>query len=296
MIRISVPGTSANIGPGFDTLGLALNIYNYFRFEEISHGIEITGCNKEFSNENNLVYKSMLKVFDKIGYLPKGIKIDIDANIPVSRGLGSSAACILGGVMGANCLAGAYLSKEEILEIATEIEGHPDNIAPALFGGLVISIMEDSKVIYNKFDVYTGVKFVALIPDYTLSTKESRAVLPATISHKDAIYNISRVSLLLSSLSNGRFDLLKYAVKDSLHQPYRGRLISGFYDIINKCEEIGCLGLYLSGAGPTIMAIVDEKDNDFILKIKKYLKSINYTWEVKELRLDSYGTIIEEIN
>lgn len=296
MIRISVPGTSANIGPGFDTLGLALNIYNYFRFEEISHGIEITGCNKEFSNENNLVYKSMLKVFDKIGYLPKGIKIDIDANIPVSRGLGSSAACILGGVMGANCLAGAHLSKEEILEIATEIEGHPDNIAPALFGGFVISIMEDSKVIYNKFDVYTGIKFVALIPDYTLSTKESRAVLPATISHKDAIYNISRVSLLLSSLSNGRFDLLKYAVKDSLHQPYRGRLISGFYDIINKCEEIGCLGLYLSGAGPTIMAIVDEKDNDFILKIKKYLKSINYTWKVKELRLDSYGTIIEEIN
>ncbi|TCU75552.1 homoserine kinase [Tissierella praeacuta] len=296
MIRISVPGTSANIGPGFDTLGLALNIYNYFRFEEISHGIEITGCNKEFSNENNLVYKSMLKVFDKIGYLPKGIKIDIDANIPVSRGLGSSAACILGGVMGANCLAGAHLSKEEILEIATEIEGHPDNIAPALFGGFVISIMEDSKVIYNKFDVYTGIKFVALIPDYTLSTKESRAVLPATISHKDAIYNISRVSLLLSSLSNGRFDLLKYAVKDSLHQPYRGRLISGFYDIINKCEEIGCLGLYLSGAGPTIMAIVDEKDNDFILKIKKHLKSINYTWKVKELRLDSYGTIIEEIN
>ncbi|WP_313757853.1 homoserine kinase [Tissierella sp.] len=296
MIRISVPGTSANIGPGFDTLGLALNIYNYFRFEEMSYGLEITGCDKEFSNENNLVYKSMLKTFDRIGYLPKGIKIDIDAKIPVSRGLGSSAACILGGVMGANCLTGAPLSKEEILEIATEIEGHPDNIAPALFGGLVVSIMEDGKVIYNKFDVSTGIKFVALIPDFTLSTKESRAVLPTAISHEDAIYNISRVSLLLSSLSNGRFDLLKYAVKDSIHQPYRGKLISGFYDIINKCEEIGCLGLYLSGAGPTIMAIVDEKDNDFILKIKKYLKSINYTWEVKELRLDSYGIIVEEIN
>lgn len=296
MIKIKVPGTSANIGPGFDTLGLSLNLYNSFIFSEIPNGLEITGCDESFSNEDNLIYKSMLKVFNRIGYLPKGIKIDIDSNIPISRGLGSSAACILGGAMGANYLAGAPLSKEEILEIATEIEGHPDNIAPALFGGLVVSIMEDNKVIYNKIDVSPGIKFVALIPDFTLSTKEAREVLPSNISQKDAIYNISRVSLLISTLSNGRFDLLKYAVRDSLHQQYRGKLIPGFFDIFNKCEEIGCLGLYLSGAGPTIMAIVDEKDDNFRIKIKDYLKSINYNWDIKEFRLDLQGIIVEKIS
>ncbi|NMB27042.1 MAG: homoserine kinase, partial [Tissierellia bacterium] len=126
MINVKVPATSANIGPGFDTLGLALNLYNTFTFQEISKGLEINGCEYSFANQNNLVYTSMLKTFDKIGYPVKGIKINMDTNIPISRGLGSSTSCILGGVIGANELAGSPLSKEKILEIATDIEGHPD--------------------------------------------------------------------------------------------------------------------------------------------------------------------------
>lgn len=292
MIKIKVPGTSANIGPGFDALGVALNVYNSFIFKEIPYGLEIIGSNKAFANERNLVYRSMLEVFDRIGYSPKGIRVEMNTDIPISRGLGSSAACILGGVMGANELAGSPLSKEEVLEIATEIEGHPDNIAPALFGGLVVSIMEDKKVFYNKINVCPGIKFVALIPDFTLSTKEARAVLPSTISYKDAVYNVGRVSLLLSSLSNGRFELLKHGVKDSLHQQYRGNLIPGFFDIFNKCEEIGSLGIYLSGAGPTIMTIIDENDNKFATEISNYLNSINYHCNVREFRLDLQGVLI----
>ena len=172
MVKVKVPATSANIGPGFDTLGLALNLYNTFKFQEISKGLEINGCEDNFANQDNLVYTSMLKTFNEIGYSVKGIKIDMNTNIPISRGLGSSAACILGGVIEQMSY---WLSpfKGEILEIATDIEGHPDNIAPALFGGLVISIMEDNQILYNKIDISKGIKFVALIPDFILSTKEA---------------------------------------------------------------------------------------------------------------------------
>lgn len=289
MIKVRIPATSANIGPGFDSLGMALNIYNTFIFEEISEGLEIIGCDEKFNNDNNLVYTSMMKTFKKTGYDPKGVRIIMDTEIPVSRGLGSSAACILGGVIGANILSGGLLSKDDILEIATEIEGHPDNVAPALFGGLVVSIMENNKVYYNNINIAKGLKFVALIPDFTLSTEKARSVLPSQIPYKDAIYNVSRVSLLLSALTNGRFDLLKYAIKDILHQPYRGKLIPDFYNIIDKCQELGSLGSFLSGAGPTIMSIIDENNNDFIVEIRKYLDLLNNDWHIKELELDLSG-------
>lgn len=294
MIKVKVPATSANLGPGFDALGLSLNLYNTFIFQEIEKGLEIIGGDKAFANEKNLVYRGMLKTFERVGYSPKGIKIHMELQIPISRGLGSSAACILGGVVGANYLAGDPLSKEEILELATEIEGHPDNIAPAFLGGLVVSIMEGKKVIYDKVKVQNGIKFVALIPNFTLSTAEARRVLPKDIPYGDGVHNISRVALLLSALSNGSFELLKYAVKDTLHQPYRGRLIPNYFNIVSKSEALGCLGVYLSGAGPTIMTIIHEDDNSFIQEIKNYLKSLDNTWSIKELQIDLAGTIIEK--
>lgn len=296
MINVKVPATSANIGPGFDTLGLALNLYNRFSFSEISEGLEINGCKEYNTNEDNLVYTSMLKVFDKIGYTPKGIKIEIDTDIPASRGLGSSATCILGGVIGANKLANSPLSKDEILEIATEIEGHPDNIAPALFGGLVASVVDNNKIYYNKINITNGIKFVALIPDFTLSTSSAREVLPKTIPYEDGVYNVGRLALLLSAFSNGRFDLLKTSLEDRLHQPYRGKLIFGLDDVIDKCYKLGCLGAYISGAGPTLMAIVQSDDKDFKSEIKEYLNFNNYNWDVKELYLDLQGTTIDNKN
>ena len=289
MFKIKVPGTCANLGPGFDTLGLALKLYNTYHIEETEKGLEITGCQKEFADENNLVYTSMVHCFKKTGYKPKGIKIHMETEIPISRGLGSSAACILAGVMGANLIAGSPLDKEEIFKMATELEGHPDNIAPALFGGLVVSLMDGEDIYYNKIDVHEGIKFLALIPDFTLSTREARGVIPKTIDFKDAVFNVSRVSLLLSALVNGKFGLLKYGVKDSLHQNYRGKLIADYFEIVKTCEELGSLGTILSGAGPTIMNIVVENDDEFAEKIKEYLKSLENKWEVKELHLDLNG-------
>lgn len=292
MINIRVPATSANLGPGFDSLGIALSLYNKFSFEEISEGLEIIGSLDGEEDKDNLVYTSMLKTFDTIGYKIKGLRIKIESNIPVSSGLGSSGTCILGGVMGANKMAGSPLSIDEVFKLATEIEGHPDNIAPGLFGGFVSSLMEDDNIYYNKIDIVKGLKFIAIIPDFTLSTKKAREVLPENILYKSAVENVSRVSLLISALSNGKFELLKPGLKDNLHQPYRGKLIKGFDEILNKVYELKGLGSYLSGAGPTIMAITTEDDTSLKKGIKAYLKSINYNWKVIELKIDLDGAKI----
>lgn len=289
MIRVTVPATTANLGPGFDTLGLALNLYNIFSFEEIESGLEILGVPEKYNNEDNLIYRSMMKTFKTIGYKKKGIRITVEASIPVSRGLGSSASCIVGGVVGANALANGKLSKEDILKIATEIEGHPDNVAPAIFGGLVISLIDGDNILYNKLNIEEKFKFIALIPEFSLSTEKARSVLPSNVKYKDAVDNVGRVSILLSALSNGRLDLLKYALKDKLHQPYRGRLIKDYFNIIEKCKELGSLGTYLSGAGPTIISLRENEDVRFNESINKYLKSLDEKWNIKELEIDIEG-------
>lgn len=294
VIKVKVPASSANIGPGFDSIGMALNLYNIFSFEEIDRGLEIIGSLEDKKAKDHLVYSSMVKVFERVGYFPKGIKIKIEASIPISRGLGSSASCILAGVIGANKMAGSPLTQEEIFKIATEIEGHPDNIAPALFGGFVSSLMEEEKIYYNKIDISKGLKFIAIIPDFTLSTRRAREVLPRVISHREAVENVSRLALLISALSNGRFDLLRPALKDKLHQPYRGELIEGFTALMDKIYDLGALGGYLSGAGPTIMAMIKEEDFGFIKEIKAYLESISLGWDVKELEMDLEGAQIVE--
>ncbi|SHJ61141.1 homoserine kinase [Paramaledivibacter caminithermalis] len=290
MIKVRVPATSANIGPGFDCLGVALNLYNIFYFEEIDKGLIIEGCHEEFSNEDNLIYISMKKCFEKIGYKAKGIKIIIKDNIPVSRGLGSSAACIVGGVIGANEIAGGVLSQEEILNLATEIEGHPDNVAPALLGGMTVAIQDNNNINYSRINVAKGLKFYAMIPDFKLSTKESRGVLPKEIPYKDGVFNVGRVSLLITALTNGEFNLLRTACDDRLHQNYRGKLIDGFDEIKKKCEDLSCLGVFLSGAGPTIMALLCEDGNEnFYIEIQEFLNTLSKKWEVKSLDIDFVG-------
>ena len=293
MIKITVPATSANFGPGFDCLGIALNIYNTFIFEEIDKGIEFIGCNEEFKNKDNLVYASMKKCFEKIDYKPTGIRIKMQCDIPVSRGLGSSAACILAGVMAANEMAGGPLNKAEILEIAVEIEGHPDNIAPALYGGMAVSIKDEEKIYVEKIKLSSELKFCALIPDFTLSTQMSRSVLPKEIPYKDALFNIGRTALLIAALNNGNLDMIKIGCEDKLHQSYRGKLINNYEDIIRKCGELNSKAVFLSGAGPTIMNIVNVDDEDFIEKIIKYVSNFQNKWIAKPLDVDFKGAVIE---
>ncbi len=283
MIQINVPATSANLGPGFDALGIALNRYNSFYIKRVDK--------TDFINEN-LVYRSYRKVFELLDKAFIDVEIKMDANIPVSRGLGSSAACIVGGVMGANEMLGRPLSKEEILEITTMIETHPDYVAPAFYGGLVTSVMEGDKVYFCQLPIKNELEFISLVPDFKLSTSLAREVLPKTISYKDGVYNVGRVGLLLAALTRGRDDLLKHAFKDKLHQPYRGDLIQGFDEIMDFASNNGALGCYLSGAGPTIMCVLNSENLEFEEKVKTYMKRNYPNWMVYSHLVDKLGATV----
>ncbi|MGG7144325.1 homoserine kinase [Clostridium nigeriense] len=293
MIKVRVPATSANMGPGFDTLGIAFNLYNEFEFSEDTKEIKFYGFKEEYSNEDNIVYKAMKACFDKCNYKPKGLKIAlIKEEIPISRGLGSSSTCIVAGLLGANQIMGNPLSIEELFKIGVEIEGHPDNIAPAFFGGMVVSIVENKNVFYNKIDVKEGISFVALIPDFELSTSLARKVLPTDVGFKEAIYNISRVSLMISAFANGKYELLKYSCKDAMHEKYRSHLIKNYDLVYSKCISLGALSCFLSGAGPTIMAIIKSNDEDIVDNIKSFFYYEDISWDVKEFCIDNWGAMV----
>lgn len=295
MIKVRVPATSANLGPGFDSLGLALDIYNTYRIEEIDEGLVIEGCESKYANEDNLTYQAIMKCFEKVGYKSRGIKIVIESDVPVARGLGSSATCIVGGLVAANEISGNTLNDDELLDIATEMEGHPDNVAPALLGGMVVSVYEDkNKVYYSKINVASGIKFLALIPNFELPTKKSRSILPKVIPHSDAVFNVARVALMVSALQNGEFDLLKVAGQDKLHQHYRGTLIEGYEEILNASREFGAKSVFLSGAGPTILVVVDEDDKKIKENLKTFLNNLEDKWEIKELKIDQGGARTRE--
>lgn len=296
MIIVRVPATSANMGPGFDSLGIALKLYNDFGFRELEEeGLNFKGMPEEFCNEKNIIYQAMKYCFDKAGYKIKGLEIrELTQDVPVSRGLGSSSTCIVGGLVGANEILGKKFSEEELLEMAVEIEGHPDNVAPALLGGMVVAIVDENKTYYDKVDVKKGIKFVSIIPNFRLSTKKARGVVPQQISLKDGVYNVSRAALMVACFSSGKYDLIKYACKDAFHQNYRAKLIPGFEEVYNKSYELGAWGCYLSGAGPTIMAIINEADERFSNKLREYLKIKGLEWDILELSIDDAGaTIIE---
>ncbi len=280
MIRVRVPATTANLGPGYDCMGLAVKLYNDFIFEE-----EIGWEN----SPNNLIFKSMEYLFEKVGYKEKGIKITVEGKVPQSRGLGSSATCIVGGLIGANEISGANLSRDEILELATEIEGHPDNVAPALLGGLVSSVY-DNKVYYNRYLVSQDLKYYFLVPDFELSTKAAREILPKYISLGDAIYNMSRSVLIPDAFSKGDYERLKVLLKDKLHQDYRRGLIHGFTQVQNSIGDSGIVAL--SGAGPTMFVISKGDINKLLESI---LKEHNLNWAILDLVPDNDGArIIEE--
>ena len=298
MLEVIVPATSANIGPGYDCLGIALNLYNKFYFEEIDKGIIIEQNEKEYSNEDNLVYKSMLYFFEKVkpSIIPKGIKIKIVNEIPISRGLGSSATCIVAGLMGANYLSKSNLNKDEILKLATEIEGHPDNVAPAIYGKMIVSFMEDEKIYYDTIKVPENLRFCALIPDFKLSTEKARSVLPKTIDHKDGVFNVSRATLLVTAFMNNNLNLLKVACKDKFHQDYRSPLIKDYDKIVCYSNNLNCLGTFLSGAGPTIISLTSDDDKDFLHKMKSYLSTLDNKWQIKDLHCDLNGVVLNIIN
>lgn len=293
MIKIRIPATSANLGAGFDCLGLAVNLYNYIEME-LSDRVDISSNDGTWvpTTKDNMIYSSAEHLYNLCGKKLPGLKIVQENNIPMTRGLGSSSACIIGGLIGANTLLGNPLSESELVNLASEIEGHPDNTTPALLGGIVTAVLDGSKVYYVKQEVKNDLKLVAIIPDFKLSTSVARNVLPKTVSHMDARFNLSRAALFTASLLQGKYENIRVAVNDKLHQPYRIELIDHAKDVFNKAYDLNAYGAYISGAGPTLMAIVDGKDDEFILKLRRYLGELSLDgWEIKELSIDNVGAI-----
>ncbi|WP_326908318.1 homoserine kinase [Sedimentibacter sp. MB31-C6] len=290
MVKVTVPASTANLGPGFDTLGIALNLYNTYIFEEKERGLIIEGCLDVYKNKDNLVYKAFMYTAKEIGYEIKGIKITMNTNIPLSRGLGSSSACIVGGVFGANALLKGNLSKDELFKIAVKIEGHPDNIAPAVYGGLTASMMDDGIPYCIKYNINEKLMFCALIPDFETPTVESRKLLPKEVDFRDAIFNLSRVAVLLKALEEANMQLINKSLKDKLHQRYRQKLINEFDEVEKICIDNGSIAFFVSGSGPTLMNIIINID--FANNIKNNIINLKDNWRIKILQSDKIGVTV----
>lgn len=272
MIKVSVPATSANLGPGFDTLGVALDIRNVIEMDEtgiLDVVIEVEGAGGGSLEEpdQNMVYLAAQKVFQRLGYQPNGLHIREQVAIPVARGMGSSAAAIVGGLVAANGLVErrtgrAGLNREQLLQMAVAMEGHPDNVTPAMVGGFTVSCMDEERgPLHVRFDPPRGLRAVIVMPELPISakkTEKSRGVLPTEVTMKDAVYNLNRTALLVAALAQGRIDLLSVATQDKLHQPYRASLVPGLRSVFQAALGAGAKGVALSGAGPSILAFVED--------------------------------------
>jgi homoserine kinase len=268
-VSVKTPATIANLGAGFDSFGLALPLYNVVSVEETvlpGSGIEVNIINEKNNEDNiidiptdknNIIYKAIELLYNFIGQVPNELKITVKTQIPISRGLGSSASVIVGGLIAANELLGKPADEKILMSIATEIEGHPDNITPAFVGGVTMSSWEeDGSIIYRKLPWDDSWKLMVCVPDYELNTEISRSVLPKEVPMSSAIYNLKRSAMFVDALYNKDEELLKLALKDKLHQPYREKLVPGMTDIVNNLKHTnGVIGTVLCGAGPSILVI-----------------------------------------
>lgn len=306
-VTVTVPATTANLGPGFDCIGAALTLYNQFKFTRLDSAkpelkITVTGAEAERVNTSadNLVYQSFVKLYQHIGETPVSVEIEIDLGVPLARGLGSSATAIAGGLVGANLLAGSPLSQAEVMELAIAMEGHPDNVVPALLGGCRLAATglnepqrpEPREEGWEICEVpwHSDVVPVVAIPDFELSTSEARRVLPNQYSRADAIFNTAHLGLLLRGLETGREDWLRAALQDRIHQPYRKALIPGYDAVREAAMAAGALGMVISGAGPTLLALVRR---DLCVSVEE---AIATTWQqegikaqVRSLQIDLHG-------
>jgi len=290
-VKVRVPATSANLGPGFDCLGCAFALYNTFLFTR-SSGYTFTGCEARFCNEDNLAVVGYKKVMEYLELPPVGFHMEItDCQVPVSRGLGSSSTLILAGACAANALHDGGLSREEILNICTEIEGHPDNLAPAVYGALTGSMMYRGRPVTVRYTPNPALTWVALIPVFELSTQRARQVLPETVAREDAIFNVSRASILLGALEQGDEALIALAMDDRLHQPYRRALVPEYEEVERIALEEGFPAVCLSGAGSALMTVTRHGGN--IANLRRRLQTLQGGWKVLPLQVDMQGVIVE---
>lgn len=265
MTKITVPATTANLGAGFDCIGAALSLYNHFTFSvpekssptQLSITIQGTEAQRVSTDASNLVYQSFHQFYQHLGQETPPVAINIELGIPLARGLGSSATAIIGGLMGANELAGKPLTQTEIMHLAIGIEGHPDNVVPAFLGNCQLSVANGNNWEICEIPWHKNLVPILAIPDFELSTEAARAVLPSQVSYSDAVFNIAHLGLLLRGLETNNRDWLQVAMEDKLHQPYRKTLIRGYDKVKKAAINVGAYGMVISGAGPTLLALAD---------------------------------------
>lgn len=298
-VTVRAPATTANLGPGFDTLGLALKLYNTIGLRETDGGLEIR-CSGEGSagvptDETNVVYRAAEQVFRQSNYSPTGLHISIHSEIPSARGLGSSAAAIVGGAVAANRLAGSPLGEREILQICQGIEGHPDNVVPALVGGFAMTtITSAGHVEYIKTLPSPTIRAVAVVPDFELKTVDARRVLPSGFEFEDVVYNVGHAAFFVGAFITGNFSSLRFAMEDRLHQPYRESLIPGMRRVFDAAMQAGAQSVSISGSGPTLIAFVNSRDEAIGEAMREAWSEAGVSSRPLMMELDTTGTVVEQ--
>lgn len=258
MIRITVPATSANLGIGYDTLGMAVSLYSHFTFDR-AETLTITGCPEQFQNEDNLVYESFVNALAEWGEKTFPVSIDISTEVPVARGLGSSSTCVVAGIMGAAALTGHTVTREELVAIATAVEGHPDNVAPAILGAAVCSFTPEGELPRClRYEVSKRLRFITIIPPYEVHTSDARKVVPQEVPLSTAVWQMGRIAGLTRGLEMGDLDLIAASNDDRLQEPYRRALIPDYDAIRETCLTGGAKTMWISGSGSTLMAVTDD--------------------------------------
>lgn len=294
--KVKVPGTSANIGVGYDCLGVALDYHLELEVEE-SDKIEFLENGEPFSIpiEDNYIFEA-IKYTEK--HLVKNIpsyKVNvIKNNIPLARGLGSSSSAIVAGILIANTFAGNVLDTQQIVKLAVDMEGHPDNVVPAILGGMVLTAHDKDNIVYSTVSNCDDLYYYVMIPDFKLSTEKARSVLPKSYLVSDVINNMAKLGLLVNDLNNGKYDNLRFLLGDKLHQPYRYALINNSQEIFEATKKYGALGEYISGAGPTLMALNYDND-DFLNKMKEFLNTLPDRWTIDKKKVNLKGAEVFDI-
>src|SRR5689334_19473615 len=299
-ITIRIPATSANLGPGFDCLGLALDLWNETVVRlAIEYTVQVKGEGKEklSPGENNMIIQSAQKLADCVGKHLPPFHVDCVNQIPLSSGLGSSAAAKLTGLLAANALLGKPLTKDELLNLATDMEGHPDNVGPALLGGLVVSTIEEDKVFAHRIQMDTSIDspicITVVVPEFHLPTQEARKAIPQQVPLKDAIHNISRSVLVTEAFRNGDVELLGKAMTDTLHQPHRLPLIPSAQAAMDAAKGAGASAAALSGAGPSIIAFSSKRDPAIGEAMKHAFEERGLQARIFQLKMSNHGAEVQ---
>jgi homoserine kinase len=300
---IRVPASTANLGSGFDSIGIAFDLYATLEIdpavqtEFIWQGASLAGYT--IAEEDNLVLKAMDKIYALAQVERPHLRVIVNSDIPLTRGLGSSAAAFVAGLVAANELLQQPYTDEELLWLATEEEGHPDNVGASIFGGVFIASVdwEKKKVHYHQQAFPEEWQWLAAIPSYTISTSVARQLLPQQYSKKDAVYNVSRFGLFVASLLSRNKDGVAAGLDDSLHQPYRQHLIPGFRELVIEKDDLGAIGFVISGAGPTVLGLVDQEADQasIMLQMKERMTVKDHTIEVKCLAVENFGYSVQKV-